>query len=296
MKQYLAKRFLPILMAFICLNNIYVNADVSRVDKIIMEWEEGTDGKKPIEIKKMSILKYNLIQEINTYGGEWSIYIEELKTGNSITINNQPMCAASLIKLYMMAYMFLLVKQGSIRYENVEKTVESMIEVSSNSAFNNLVKTVDIEAINSWIKTENYTDTKICHGLSPSENNPGQLTEGENTTSVVDCGKLLESIYNDKCVSKKYSRMMLNILEEIPPEKAKWYRNRIPAGVPEGTVTANKTGDLDDYCHDCAIVFNDKCDYIICIMTHNDTNGYGSEVFEKMSKLSKMVYDFLTQE
>ena len=39
-------------------------------------------------------------------GGKWSVYVEDLKTGGSMTVNNEKMQAASLIKLYIMGAVY----------------------------------------------------------------------------------------------------------------------------------------------------------------------------------------------
>ena len=42
---------------------------------------------------------------------------------------------------------------------------------------------------------------------------------------------------------------------------------KIPQGVPNGISVANKTGETEEVQHDAAIVFGEKTDYIICIMS-----------------------------
>lgn len=59
---------------------------------------------------------------------------------------------------------------------------------------------------------------------------------GRNMTSAKDCGVLLERIYKGRCVSKKYSGKMLAFLKQ---QQRKW---KIPAGLPSGVASANKTG------------------------------------------------------
>ena len=46
-------------------------------------------------------LKKDLNEMIETYEGSWSIYVKDLKSGISLTINDQPQDSASLIKLYI---------------------------------------------------------------------------------------------------------------------------------------------------------------------------------------------------
>ena len=46
-------------------------------------------------------LKKDLNEMIDTYEGSWSIYVKDLKSGISLTINDRPQDSASLIKLYI---------------------------------------------------------------------------------------------------------------------------------------------------------------------------------------------------
>ena len=65
-------------------------------------------------------------------------------------------------------------------------------------------------------------------------------------------------------------------------------RGKIPAGLPEGTMCANKTGELEDAEHDAAIISTDKGDYVICVMSSglNDTAAARG----KIAEISGLVY------
>lgn len=69
--------------------------------------------------------------------------------------------------------------------------------------------------------------------------------------------------------------------------------NKIPAALPKGVKTANKTGELAGLSEcDAAIVFTPNCDYIICIMTEPVNNG---AAILAIQDVSKMVYDAMIQ-
>ena len=57
----------------------------------------------------------------------------------------------------------------------------------------------------------------------------------------------MERIYKGKCVSPEASEAFLTLL--LNQEHV----NKIPAGLPERTKCANKTGDTDEVQHDAAI-------------------------------------------
>ena len=222
-------------------------------------------------------------KKIKSYRGTWCIYVKNLDTGESFSINNQKMYAASLIKLYAMGAVYDKIQQGKIKESSVSSTIGSMITVSDNGAFNNIVRRVGKNYINTWCKKNGYKQTVQGHGLEPSGNSAGLSNgSGSNMTSVKDCGKFLESVYRGTCVGKKSSAKMLRFL------KNQKRRYKIPAGVPSGVTVANKTGEYDIYAHDAAIVYSRGADYIICVMVR----GYGSGWSSNIPALSRMTYDY----
>lgn len=233
----------------------------------------------------MTNLEKQLRSAIKGYSGTWSVYVKNLDTNESICINNQRIYAASLIKLYAMGAAYDRIKQGKISESSVSSTINSMITVSSNDAFNTIVRKVGTSYINSWCKTNGYTGTNQGHGLSPSSNNYGLSNgSGSNVTTVKDCGKFLESVYRGTCVSKSASAKMLKHL------KGQQRRSKIPAGVPSGVTVANKTGETDDTTHDAAIVYSKGADYIICVMANVPGSAWSAS--GNITKLSRIAYNY----
>lgn len=246
----------------------------------------GKDGVYD-STKKFTLTKLEtqLRSAIKGYYGTWSIYVKNLDTNESICINNQKIYAASLIKLYAMGAAYDRIKQGSLKESSVSSTINSMITVSSNDAFNSIVRSVGTSYVNTWCKANGYTDTNQGHGLSPSSNNYGLTNgSGSNVTTVKDCGNFLESVYRGTCVSKSASKKMLNYL------KAQQRRSKIPAGIPSGVTIANKTGETDNTTHDAAIVYSKGADYIICVMASTPGAGWSSAA--NVTKLSRIVYNY----
>lgn len=240
------------------------------------------DSTKKFTLKK---LEKQLRSAMNSYYGTWSIYVKNLDTNETICINNKKIYAASLIKLYAMGAAYDRIKQGRLKESSVSGTINSMITVSSNDAFNSIVRSVGTSYINTWCKANGYNDTNQGHGLSPSSNNYGlSNSSGSNVTTVKDCGKFLESVYRGTCVSKSASKKMLNHL------KKQQRRSKIPAGIPKGVTIANKTGETDDTTHDAAIVYSKGADYIICIMANTPGSGWSSA--SNIPKLSRIVYNY----
>ena len=236
--------------------------------------------------------------------GIWSIYVKNLDTDESISMNNQSMYAASLIKLFVMENSFSEIDEladhaavygGSedTAYDYVLETLSNMIEVSDNESYNELVRLHSSElsftegclAVNAYLKESCYENTGIYHTLSPSNTESEKTADIRNYTSAEDCGILLESIYDGTCVSEEASGMMLDFLlnQQVV--------NKIPAGLPPDISVANKTGETDETQHDAAIVFGEKTDYILCVMSSDVTDPESAEAM--IQSISGEVYQYL---
>ena len=105
----------------------------------------------------------------------------------------------------------------------------------------------------------------------------------DNFTTADDFSHILELTYKGENVNKTYSNMMMDIL------KKQQVKGRLDLYLPEETVIAHKTGDLDSLEHDGGIVYLPDREYIICVLTNKvKSNKDGREI---IGSISKMVYD-----
>jgi len=256
---------------------------------------ETVEQQEPKQSEKALELQNVLEEEIKNYDGEWAVYVEDLKTGDTTIINNKKMVSASLIKLFIMAKTYEEIENGNISKEEVSSMLQSMITVSDNEASNILVARLGggkysdmndayfqngLKIINSYLVNNGYSDSEQQRDMKNSRPNP--IPE-QNYTSVLDCGVLLSKIYRKELVSEVCDDEMLSLL------KKQTRTSKIPAGLPAGTICANKTGELSDVENDVAIVFSPKTDYIICVMS-NDVS-YSVEAKENISHISEIVYN-----
>lgn len=250
----------------------------------------------------METLEPKLTEMLKSYQGEWSAYVKNLDSGEEILINNQPMYSASLIKAFVLADSYkemenVMANEGQkLKKEadspevkvKVDDLICNMITVSDNESFNELVRLQSekndfkegAEKINEYLKEEGYEDTSVQHTLAPSAS-PSTGLGGRNTTSVKDCGTLLERIYEGECVSEEASEEMLNILLQ---QEVDW---KIPSGLSDDVKVANKTGETDTSQHDIAIVYGKKTTYIFCVMSQDCPEG---TAIHNIRDLSRVVY------
>ena len=230
-------------------------------------------------------LRKSLVSKIGTLPGEWSVYVKNLRTNETLTINNKRMYPASQMKLFCMTAVYEKIEKGEIREADVKDLLSQLISYSSNEAFNILVLRYDKYMVRNWIQANGYNDTNESAGFLGGPNYAQTIVApGSNYTTVQDVGRLFEDIYFGRCVSPTASKKMLDLLIK------QHYRYKIPDSLPKGVKTANKTGDVNDYTHDCAIVYLDGEPYVVAIMCRAPGQGYGCA--KHLRTLSRMVYDY----
>ena len=238
-------------------------------------------------------LKKDLNEMIDTYEGSWSIYVKDLKSGISLTINDQPQDSASLIKLYIAGAVLEKIQHQELEEtETIDLLLSDMISLSDNEAANELVRYLSdshehqdgMEKVNEFNEEHDFTDTWQYNGLEDSN-----LWYGDevNITSVKDCGRFLEEIYDGDMVSHLASRQLEGYLLD---QEITW---KIPAGIPSEIKTANKTGEKDNTQNDASIVYTPYRDYIICVMATNLTDE--DTAVENIRAVSAKVYGFFQE-
>ena len=172
--------------------------------------------KNLLSVEGLSDLKAQLEGLIRGYGGTHCIYVKNLKTYEWMSINNMEMRPASLIKLYNMGTVYQMIKEGRLsETDSVNSNLKSMITVSSNDAYNNLLVQIGngsvargVDTVNEFNQRYGFSQT-VCGGtLAPSGYSPVWLYRSH--TSVWDCGNLLEDIYRGCLVDEESSKKMLN--------------------------------------------------------------------------------------
>lgn len=253
------------------------------------------------------MLESKIRNYIDTQKGNIAVVVKDLKTGEEIKINeNRVFPSASTIKILIMSELFNKINEGALDFYDTVEIKESMrtggdgilkelepghkftlkelatlmIIVSDNMATNILISLLSMNKINSTIQKLELSNTKLQRMMMDSQ----AAKEGrENFITASDLAKVLELIYNGENINKKYSDIMLDIL------KRQQVRGRLDLYLPEDTVIAHKTGDLDNLEHDVGIVYLTEKEYIICVLTNETkTNKDGREI---IGMISKMVYD-----
>lgn len=229
--------------------------------------------------------------------GSWSVYVCNLMKGSEGTIGGGRMQAASLIKLFIMGTVYenydsLAQLHGK---ETLDANLRSMITVSDNDAANTLVNWLGsgdnangMTMVNQFCKNHGYTDTSMGRMLLQSNEN------GDNYTSVQDCGRFMKEVYeinkgtaSNASLSHADSMYYLLKLQERT--------NKIPAQLPEGVHTANKTGELSNVENDAGIIFDTAkgIDLVVCFMSENLTDTAAAQ--SSIAQNTRLIYGYYNE-
>lgn len=248
-----------------------------------------------LEERSLSELQTILEDQIAQYDGKWSIYVKNLSTDESFVINDQPMKSASVMKLFIMGTVYKAFETGDLeRTDSIMALVNDMIIYSDNEASNQLLYILGdssyaegIAKVDAFIQAYGFSDmTFEYNGFNNSATNTS--SDHYNQVSAKDCGKLLEDIYRRTWVSREVSNEMESLL------LSQNTRYKIAAGLPEGVLCGNKTGEMNYVENDAAIIFGEECDYILVVLS-GEWSSKDNAIY-RIQDISSTVYEYLNVE
>jgi beta-lactamase class A len=142
----------------------------------------------------------------------------------------------------------------------IRELVRLMITRSSNLATNLLIDLADPRRIAGTMAAIGAGEMHVLRGV---EDGPAFRAGMNNTTSAYALMRVMEAVAGGRAASPAASREMVEILGRQE------FTEMIPAGVPPGTRTANKTGSITRIAHDAAVVFPPgRAPYVLVVLTH----------------------------
>lgn len=249
-----------------------------------------------------------LEKEIRTYLdndlGEYSLYLQDLKTGEKILINSSVVFSpASIAKVPVAILVLRDIEAGKYTLDTtypmydsqkfsyigdlgslpngtpvtMRQYLEEMIGQSDNNAWYALTYFLggNYEVVNPRIIEELHANPFF---LDP------------HTTTAANVGNVFSDLYNGVTLSATSRNYLISLMENADSS----LRTGIGLGLPSGTRFANKIGFLDtdteSSYQDAAIVWGTKTNYVLVILDKNQDWGVAQS---KLSAISKMVYNFL---
>lgn len=237
--------------------------------------------------------------------GTYAVEIKNLKTDDEFSLNEtRTYDAGSLYKLWVMATVFKQLEGGKLKEDQelsmginelnqkfrispdeaeqtggtisltVNEALNQMITISHNYAALLLTEKVKLSTVSAFLKTNGFTKSKVgTNGDVPK-------------TTAADIKLFFEKLYYGKLGNEESTRKMTDLL------KAQKLNNKLPLYLPQGTTIAHKTGEIGWFSHDGGIVYTDKGDYIIVVLSESESPK-GAE--DRIGQLSKAVYEYFTR-
>lgn len=163
---------------------------------------------------------------------------------------------------------------------SVHDLLEHMITRSSNLATNTLIALVGASAANATAHALGAKDIQVLRGV---EDGKAFAAGMNNMTTARDLATLMTAIETGKAASRSSTDSMRAIL--LRQE----FNDEIPAGLPQGTRVAHKTGQITGHLHDAAIVYPEgRKPYVLVVLTR----GIEDEKVARslIADISRLVY------
>ncbi|MGA7671464.1 MAG: serine hydrolase [Nitrolancea sp.] len=192
--------------------------------------------------------------------------------------------------------------------------LDNMITLSSNVAATALLDVVGTDNVNATMESLGLDHTKIlwypvAGGDAPSPYLTASASPGRqsgtllslntplaprgsdshanvdgayNVTTPDDVATLFEMLVDGTVVSADASAEMLDLLSE------QQINDRLPAGVPDGTRVAHKTGDLDNSVHDVGVIYAPNGPIVVVVLSDEVENR--EDVVEFIRQVAQLAY------
>jgi beta-lactamase class A len=155
---------------------------------------------------------------------------------------------------------------------------ELMVTKSSNLATNLLIEKLGVEEIRASVHSLGADGMQVLRGVEDQKAYEQGLN---NTTTARGLEVLLAAIADGKAVDEDSSRAMVQILEK------QTFNEGIPAGLPQGTRVAHKTGEITKIHHDAAIVYAPR-PFVLVVLVRGISDQKESAAL--IADISQMLY------
>jgi len=255
-------------------------------------------------------LAESLDAAMSGHKAQYAYFIKDLRKGKTyLRDEKRQVPSASLIKLIVMGEIMRCVREGSLSLSQrltltegdkvpfsiltlldtrnsytLADVITLMIVQSDNTAANLLIGLAGMEKINAFAKGLGLPDTKIARLMMDFK---AREQKRENYTSAADMGSFLEGLYRRSILDAESSSYMLDVM------KKQLDTSMMMLFIPDETMVAHKTGELDGLDHEAAIVFTEKADYIFVALVWDAPDNNTARL--SLGEMSKITYDFFVE-
>ncbi|MCL1876789.1 class A beta-lactamase-related serine hydrolase [Candidatus Saccharibacteria bacterium] len=193
--------------------------------------------------------------------------IDPYNSENNFELNaDEVYISASTYKLFVAYSMLNAVEKGEMSWD-------SPFDGSTLGAcFETMIVDSDNDCPEAWLEYYKSYDfvTKEVRDIGMASTCLG--CAGGMTTTARDLANFLSRIYQGKILTSESRERLLEAM------KRQIYRDGIPAGVDGNGIVADKVGFLDGLRHDAAIVYSNKGDYVLVVMTSSNSWTIAADV------------------
>ncbi len=260
-------------------------------------------GGSSSKTRDMSGLQGSLEDLVQSYSGSYAVVCAAVDGSWSVSVNgSDSFVSASVIKLAILGTLLDQAQRGVLSLDDVVTVSSSdivggtgviqslgaggsysyrqlatyMIQDSDNVATNLIIDAVGMSAVNEFANGIGLPSTVLNRRMMNFS------TGTENYVSADDLAKVLSLIGNGGFVSADMSEFALGLLE------GQHDTTGLLEGLPDGTVFAHKTGDLDNAFNDAGIVLRDE-PYIMVALTNDATGADAQEFMTTVAQLTSEV-------
>ncbi len=267
--------------------------DTSEVEGQIRGMVEGLRGRyvvysKNLECSTSTSLSVKMQNSECKSRGNWEFEVgPEGDFSAKQNFMNEPMQAASLIKVPVIVAVYRMAERGEVDLEDVYKLREADRVGGSGSLVG---KPVGYEV--TWRKLlwhmgneSDNTAFQAMVNLVGEERLAGEFTKmglwqvsiKDNQVTPKEIVDLFEGLYAYRWVNKDDSEQILDSMIKT------WYEDRIPAGVPDDIKVAHKVGTEVGVVGDAGIVYAPQ-PYLLVVMTENVNEIEAKEAVPEISR------------
>ncbi|MDO8638798.1 MAG: serine hydrolase [Candidatus Daviesbacteria bacterium] len=250
---------------------------VNNLEAAVLRSLVGTKGSYAVSIKNLQKNeKYNLKEHLQFDAGSlyklW-VMAEVFKQIESGALKESDILSediATLNNIFGISKENAELKEGTITL-TISSALTQMITISHNYAAMLLTKRIKLSTVDLFLKRSGFDESKV-----------GNVSESPKTTAS-DIALFFEKLYKGELANPENTIKMIDLL------KGQKLNDKLPKNLPAGLEIAHKTGEIEYFSHDGGIVYTEKGDYIIVVLSKSDIPTAAED---KISQISKQVYDY----
>ncbi len=261
-------------------------------------------------------LQVKIEQAISEYNGDIGVYVKNLRTGKTVSINADTIFpTASIVKVPILLGIMDKINKGELKYDSTFTYKDSLLYEGSDilGSFKNnetivlkklimLMLTTSDNTASLWLQSIAGTGTRINENLETiglkstrinsrtpgRENNRTQYGWGQTTPA--EMGTIFEKIYRNEIFSAAACERMLRCLG-----RNFWDEEEAISMIPPTIEVFSKNGCVNASRSEAMIVNAPTNPYVFCIFTKNNKDQrwtYDNEAWAMARKVSKLLWEY----